>query len=237
MIIKLLFALAVIFVFFALIHKFRKAAASERKSWAIKIIIAGVVIAIVIGSLTGRVPIIAGLLAIGATVAKFALRWGLPAAKMWLAKTGGNATFRSQYLLITVNVSSGQMAGKVINGEYKDRSLGNLDDQQLQALLAFFANADKKSYYLLAAYIRSRGFTAQSTANEQGDSQHVQNPSSSAISVEEALEILGFKSTPTKKEVIDAHRRLISKLHPDKGGSDYLAARVNQAREVLLKAL
>ncbi|HEY7773038.1 MAG TPA: hypothetical protein VIC26_07640 [Marinagarivorans sp.] len=239
MIVKLLLGLAIIFTLFTLIHKYKKAPAAERRSWAIKIAIAVAVIAVIVGSMTGRVPIVAGLLAAGATLARFGLRWGLPMAKMWLAKSGGNATFRSQYLVMSVNVSSGQMTGKVIKGEFAEQSLGNLSDAQLEQLQAFFASEDKKSYYLLAAYIRSRGFT-QAQDEDQGQSQsHHQGMASntSGVSVDEAMEILGFKEMPTKKEITAAHRRLMSKLHPDKGGSDYLAARVNRAREVLIEAL
>ena len=51
---------------------------------------------------------------------------------------------------------------------------------------------------------------------------------------EEALEILGLEPGATREEVIDAHRKLMSRVHPDKGGSDYLAQSINQARKILL---
>lgn len=51
---------------------------------------------------------------------------------------------------------------------------------------------------------------------------------------EQAFEVLGLKSDATRDEIVEAHRKLISKLHPDKGGSDYLAAQINQAKKVLL---
>ncbi len=51
---------------------------------------------------------------------------------------------------------------------------------------------------------------------------------------DEALEILGLQPDATRQEVIDAHRKLMSRVHPDKGGSDYLARSINQAREILL---
>ena len=125
------------------------------------------------------------------------------------------------------------MTGEVIKGEFAEQTLGNLSEKELQTLLDFFANEDKKSYYMLQGYMRSRGFTQQ-----QGPHNHTgQVAQNNTQSIEEALEILGFRAMPTKKEIIATHRRLMSKLHPDKGGSDYLAARVNKAREVLLEAL
>ena len=235
MIFKLLIGAAIIFVLFSMIRKYQKAPPAERRSWLIKIVLSVVVIAVIIGAMTGRVPIIAGIVAAGATLAKFGLRWGLPLAKMWFAKSGGNARFKSQYLHITVNFASGQVAGEVIEGEFKGQSLANLSDETLSQLLTEFQQKDKKSYYLLAAYMRSRGFH-QYQQNQQQDA-HTAHVADGKISVDEALEILNLAPMPTKKEVISAHRKLMSKLHPDKGGSDYLAARVNEAREVLLKAI
>jgi len=57
----------------------------------------------------------------------------------------------------------------------------------------------------------------------------------SKMSEEEALQILGLKNPFTPEEVIDAHRKLMQKFHPDRGGNDYLAARINEAKELLLK--
>lgn len=55
------------------------------------------------------------------------------------------------------------------------------------------------------------------------------------MSRQQALQVLGLAANASRDDIIDAHRRLIQKLHPDRGGSDYLAAQINQAKDVLLK--
>ena len=59
--------------------------------------------------------------------------------------------------------------------------------------------------------------------------------SSGNMSISEACEVLGVAPDCTDDEVVQAHRRLIQKLHPDRGGNDYLAAKINEAKSVLLK--
>ena len=74
-------------------------------------------------------------------------------------------------------------------------------------------------------------------ANQQSNHQQNQQQASAgkaAMSKDQACEILGIKPDADKEEIIAAHRRMMQKVHPDRGGSDYLAAQINQAKDTLL---
>lgn len=87
--------------------------------------------------------------------------------------------------------------------------------------------------FLLPALLKSlpllQGlFTARASA------QQPDNQTKSSMTIDEAYAVLGLESTATREDIIDAHRRLIQKLHPDRGGNQFLATQLNQAKDMLL---
>ncbi len=74
-----------------------------------------------------------------------------------------------------------------------------------------------------------------STGNTRSTGSY-QKPTSTqgSMSAEEALDVLGLKPNASEADIIAAHRKLMQKIHPDRGGSDYLAAKINLAKKVLL---
>ncbi|MBD2859572.1 DnaJ domain-containing protein [Spongiibacter sp. KMU-158] len=96
-----------------------------------------------------------------------------------------------------------------------------------------------RQYILNHVYHRlnqQRGDNEQSGKNGQS-ANHTPPPTSSNgnMSRNEALAILGLKETASEDDIIQAHRQLMQKLHPDRGGNDYLASQLNAAKETLLK--
>jgi hypothetical protein len=77
-------------------------------------------------------------------------------------------------------------------------------------------------------------FRQQAKNSNQQHQNNQQATSQTAMSQKQACEVLGIKPDASKEEIIKAHKRMMQKVHPDRGGSDYLAAQINQAKDTLL---
>ena len=103
--------------------------------------------------------------------------------------------------------------------------------EQLDNLMAFCHREDADSAQLLASYLEQR-FPDEPGTNE--NAQHQDSGHSSGLTRAEALSVLGLADDATDEDIVSAHRTLIQKLHPDRGGNDYLAAKINEAKDFLL---
>jgi DnaJ-domain-containing protein 1 len=113
--------------------------------------------------------------------------------------------------------------------------LGDLSETQFIELLKYCRENDSDSARLLEAYLDKR--FGDSWRQDDPEDYQPSSDSSGSISIQEAYEILGLQSGASREEIIDAHRRLMQKNHPDRGGSDYLAAKINQAKDLLLQQI
>ena len=146
--------------------------------------------------------------------------------------SGQTSTVQSKYIRMTLNHDSGDINGEVLAGQFKGSTLDQLN---LEALLQLLGECqdDEESVALLQAYLdRVYADTWQQQAGAQGQQQTSSEPGD--MSREEALQILGLSSGADETEIIESHRRLMQKLHPDRGGSAYLAAKINLAKKTLL---
>jgi DnaJ-domain-containing protein 1 len=133
---------------------------------------------------------------------------------------------------MTLAHDSGDINGEVLEGQFKGRTLKQLSLEELLQLLRECQD-DEESVALLQAYLdRVYADTWRQQAGAQGQQQT--SSGSGKMSPEEALQILGLSPGASEEEIIEAHRRLMQKLHPDRGGSAYLAAKINLAKETLL---
>jgi hypothetical protein len=128
---------------------------------------------------------------------------------------------------------TGRMHGHVLTGSYQGASLDALD---LAALMKLLGEIDENSRDLLAAYLDRRGPGWREHAqHDAGASAGTRPAGTGKMTEEEAYQILGIQPGASTEEISHAHRSLIKKLHPDQGGTTYLAARINEARDVLLR--
>jgi hypothetical protein len=140
---------------------------------------------------------------------------------------------RSAFLEMELDHDSGAMRGRILAGKHEGVTLDALDVATLVGLLP---DIDQESHALLAAYLDRRvpGWREHAQANTatgQGSAPHTTGP----MTQEEAYQVLGLQPGANDAEISRAHRTLMKKLHPDQGGSTYLAARVNEAKDILLR--
>ena len=141
-------------------------------------------------------------------------------------------TVQSRYLRMTLDHDSGDIDGEVLDGRFKGARLGRME---LDALLQLLRECrhDEESVALLQAYLdRVYADSWRQRAGDDGERQATRAPGE--MTPDEALQVLGLQRGASEAEIVEAHRRLMQKLHPDRGGSAYLAAWINLAKDTLL---
>ncbi len=236
MLIRLLLAGAVLFAIVALVRRANQQNPAERRKTYITLVVTVVAGALVLLSLTGRVHWIGAL--IGALLpfvrkafpllvrlVPFLAHQRKAGAASRGATTGNQSAVDTPWLHMSMDHDSGALDGEVTQGPFAGRQLSQLSLDELKQLYVD-CQSDADSIDLLNTYLTHRFGK---------DWNHSQNHAGTgAMSREQALSILGLKEGASRDDVIKAHRSLMQKLHPDRGGNDYLAAQINLAKDVLL---
>ena len=227
---RLLLAAAVLFSVLYGINYIRKQPPEQQKKlWLQAILIAG---AVTLGllALTGRLHwlgiVFAAMIPLIRVFGSMAIRF-MPILGPWLKRRAEQHTTRAKststpYLQFVVD-DNGDMGGQVLRGVFAGKQLKDLTESELlqfaQETLYCRDTQQVFTAYLNKYYPHLTRKRSSSNGN---------------FTQEQAEKILGLGSGYGKQDVIDAHRKLMQKLHPDRGGNDYLAAQINAAKELLM---
>ena len=146
---------------------------------------------------------------------------------------GKRSTVRTAALEMELDHDSGALAGLVLAGRFEGRQLAGLSRDDLVVLHAELSG-ETDSLQLLEAYLDGRfpGWRDGMNAHVGGGQRRA--PGTGAMTEQEAYQVLGLEAGASTADIRKAHRRLMQRVHPDLGGSSFLAARINEAKDVLL---
>jgi DnaJ-domain-containing protein 1 len=185
--------------------------------------------------LGGLLAVAVGRAGVGALLVAAALAWlGL----MRLARKpekpkARRSTVRTAALEMELDHETGRLEGLVLAGRREGQMLGRMGRAELVALYKELA-ADFESRQLLEAYLDSRFPVWRKDPKANLGNRLGGAPGSGPMTKEEAYKVLGLEAGAAAADVRKAHRRLMQRLHPDVSGSSFLAARINEAKDVLL---
>jgi hypothetical protein len=228
-----------VIVLYSLLQMFR-AANPVVLARAIKI--AGGVVALAVAAFTGAKGELAVAIPLGIFGAGL-LGWS-PFATSGFGNIGGlfgaggqrsagqTSRVRSQFFEMILDHDTGGLSGRVVAGPNAGHSL---EEFELSQLLEMIPELDAESVPLLESYLDRRFPAWRQNAKADAAGRQRRPAPIGKMTDEEAYQILGLKPGAGRDEIGRAHRALMKKLHPDQGGSTYLAARVNEAKEVLLR--
>ena len=228
----LLFGLAALAVLLWAAQKYlqadpRKLAAVLKLSGGIALLVFAAFLA-----LRGQIGVAAPLAAVGLGLLGW-LPFGPAGFGARTQKSAGQVSrVRSAYLEMELDHDTGAMRGIILAGPREGTRLEGLD---VETLIGLMSEIDDESRSLLAAYLDRRDAGWREHAQADAAARQGGSPPRGPMSQEEAYQILGLQPGAKAEEIVHAHRTLMKRIHPDQGGTNYLAARVNEAKDTLLR--
>jgi hypothetical protein len=161
------------------------------------------------------------------------LPWSIASFGARTQKSPGQISrVRAAFVEMELDHDTGAMRGRILAGHHEGVTLDALD---VATLIGFLPEIDEESRALLMAYLDRREPAWRDHAQADPAAGPGRAWSSGKMTEEEAYQILGVHPGASAEDIGRAHRTLMKKLHPDQGGSTYLAARVNEAKDILLR--
>jgi hypothetical protein len=236
-VIRALLAIAAAAIAIYYLWRVRSMPPHKQRSGYIKFLLGLMIALVVVLTLTGRMHWVGAAITGAFVFLRQILPWIIRALpflnKLREQNTqSGESSIQTNHLSATLDHGSGHIDGEIIEGPHKGWLLSELSIMQLEDLLTHYQAEDEESAELLEAYIDQRRQQADQNTEQQRTANRAASDQSARA---EALAILGLDEGSTEEEVVSAHRSLIQKLHPDRGGNDFLAAKINQAKDILLK--
>ncbi len=146
--------------------------------------------------------------------------------------SSANSAVRTPYLEMSLELSTGAVSGRVLQGRFAGRALSDFTSAERMDFLSELRANDAQGAQLFEAYL-DRAFAGWNSG--AGGSGPRGSAGSRGMTVDEAYLVLGLGRGATREDIQTAHRNLMKRFHPDQGGSTYLASQVNEAKDVLLK--
>lgn len=235
---RLILLLAIVAVLYIMYRRAQTVPPHRRRAEYIKLALAVAVGIVLVLTITGRMH----WLGIAATGLLVVARQSLPllirlfpmlASKLSQGASAGGSgqtsTVETSLLRMQLAHDSGDLQGEVLKGSFAGWRLADMDREQLETLMAYCRREDEDSARLLDSYLQQR-FPGEGPFGDQ----QANTGTSDNMDRREALSILGLGDDASREDIVAAHRSLMQKLHPDRGGNDYLAAKINQAKDFLL---
>ena len=216
-------------------YRYRGLNAAAKKSlqrFCVWVLVAGIFgVLLITGKLGWLLAAIGALLPLVPRVIRFFMAAG-PTLMPYFQRFQQNrqSNMSGRFVSLQIDMLTGSLQGEILEGDFAGQKLQGMALQDILKLLEQCKAQDSKSAALLEAYL-----DRQHAGWAGGNAKSEETFSDAGMSQQQALDVLGLKEGAGKKEIIKAHKRLMQSLHPDRGGSDYLAQQINRARDVLLK--
>ena len=142
-----------------------------------------------------------------------------------------SSEIKTSFIHMKLDHATGSMDGYILQGRFEGKKISTLSSEEIREILREIVS-DSDSVNLMHAYLeRERPEWDIGTERNSGNQSE---PLSSEMNEQQAFEILGLSPGASKREIVAAHKRLMQGVHPDRGGSTFLAAKINAAKDLLV---